>query len=44
MLLREAALRGVPKNRCSYFSGYIQIDMNTLILSEQVHLSGGQQS
>ena len=35
-------LGGVPKNRCSYFPGYIQIDMSTLILLEQVNFPGGK--
>ena len=42
-ILKKQPLGGVPKNRCSYFPGYIQTDMNTLILLEQVHFPGGQQ-
>ena len=34
--LEKQPLGGVPKNRCSYFPAYIQIDMNTFILLEQI--------
>ena len=40
--VEKQPLGGVPKNRCSYFPGYIQIDMNTLILLEQVNFPGGK--
>ena len=43
-IIKKQPLGGVPKNRCSYIPGYIQINMNTLILLEQVHFLGGQQS
>ena len=37
-------LRAVPKNRCSFFPGYIQIDVNPRTGLEQVYFPGGQQS
>ena len=42
--IKKQPLGGVPKNRCSYFGGYIQIDMRALILYEQLHFPRGQQS
>ena len=39
--IKKQLLGSAPKNRCPYFPGYIQIDINTLILLEQVHFPGG---
>ena len=38
--IKNQLLGGVPENRYPYFQGYIQIDINTLILLEQVHFPG----
>ena len=37
-------LRDVLKNRCSFFPGYVHIDVNSHTVLEQIYFPGGQQS
>ena len=41
---KKQPLRGVPKNRCSFFPGDIHIDLNPRTVLEQVYFPGDQQS
>ena len=43
-LIRKQPLRGVRKNRCSFFPGDIHNDANPCTALEQVYFPGGQQS
>ena len=42
--VEKQPLRGVPKNRCSFFPGDIHIDVNPRTVLEQIYFPGGQQS